>query len=632
MKPVLLLLGLSLAIQARAQVAVIPVPDSLLKGADQVVLEDHTHYSVLSRNKATLERTYTVLLINPAAIEENALNLPYDSFSKIKKASVAVQDLLGRDLQTWALKDFEDWKAGGTEIASDSRVKSLDIPAFSLPFYLQVTYEREYNGSLFYPVWSPVSAEKQGLAEATFVMSNATPDPVRYLGFRLGEPEVSTDGEATEYRWSVSNLSGFESEPYSGGLADYAPVLYTAPSAFEMDGFEGDMQTWASFGDWIRALNSGQDDFTRIQQDAFKAMFGGLPTDREKVRAVYAYLQKNMRYVSIQLGIGGWRPFPASFVHDKKYGDCKALTFYTKSILDVLEIPSFYTLVRAGAQAQSFIREEFPCASFNHVFLTVPLEGDTIWLECTSQDSPFGYLGTFTSDRNVLLVDEHGGHLIRSRVYTLDENRQVTRAQLVVREEGTTALLMDRTYSGLEIENDGFFSLFEATTQERENWLYDRLEAGIGQIADFQLKPVRGEEVPETGFTLDAQVSRFAKAASNRIFVQWNTLLSVQAPKLPDIRRQAPLVFRYPYRMIDSLEIAVPEGFIPESIPDPVLLDTPFGKYQLDIQIQDGGTFLLTRQLDRYKGEFPASDYPAFREFIQTIRKSDQKKIVWKKG
>ena len=632
MKTLLIFFCVLGVVPAWAQLDFMAIPDSLLEGSNQVVLEDHTHYSVLSREKASLERNYRVWLLNPSAIADNAIQLPYDSFSKINKAKVIVKDRVGRELQTWSLKDFDDWKAGWSEMATDSRMKTLSIPAFTLPFSIEVAYELEYKGSLFYPVWTPISEEKQSLVGATFTVTNQTDDPVRYLGYRLDEPDVHSDGGSTEYRWSVAHIKGFEDEPYSGDLADYAPVLYTAPSAFEMDGFEGDMRTWQSFGDWIRQLNTGMDDFSEAQKTTFQIMVAGLESDREKVEAVYNFLQENMRYVSIQLGIGGWRPFPASFVHEKKYGDCKALTFYAKSMLDALEIPAYYTLVRAGAHSQGFIREDFPCASFNHAFLTVLLDSDTIWLECTSQNSPFGYLGSFTSDRNVLLIDNEGGHLIHSRAYSLAENRQSTRSKLRVGADGISSLQLDRTYTGLEIENEGFFGLISATSLERENWLYDHLECGIQQIENFQLKPLLDEVVPETGFTLDAQVSGLAKINSNRIFLQWDALLFPRYGALPDIRRQGPLVVRYPFTTIDSLEVNIPAGYVPESIPEEVHLDTPFGSYHREIQALEAGSFLLIRKLERYKGTFPVSDYPAFREFIQAIRKSDQKRMVWKKG
>jgi hypothetical protein len=117
-----------------------------------------------------------------------------------------------------------------------------------------------------------------------------------------------------------------------------------------------------------------------------------IQSDKDKVRFLYRYLQQNMRYVSVQLGIGGLKPFPAMFVDQKKYGDCKALTNYMGALLRAVNIPSCYAIVNAGTNAKP-ADPKFPDNVFNHVILCVPLKNDTTWLECTSNTQPFGQLG-----------------------------------------------------------------------------------------------------------------------------------------------------------------------------------------------------------------------------------------------
>ena len=131
--------------------------------------------------------------------------------------------------------------------------------------------------------------------------------------------------------------------------------------------------------------------------------------------------------MSVQLGIGGWKPYSAAEVHRLKYGDCKGLTNYTSALLEAVGVDSHYSIVYAGRNKKD-LPQEFASIAGNHAFLTVPIGDDKIWLECTSQDAPVNYLGRFTDDRYVLEVSKKGGELIKTKKYEDEENKTITRA------------------------------------------------------------------------------------------------------------------------------------------------------------------------------------------------------------
>jgi len=142
-----------------------------------------------------------------------------------------------------------------------------------------------------------------------------------------------------------------------------------------------------------------------------------------------------MRYVSLQFGIGGYKPFTVKYVDEKKYGDCKALSNYMRYLLDVADIKSYPVLINAGYNAEP-LDPTFPKTSFNHVILCVPDKADTVWLESTSNDNKAGFLGSFTEDRLGLLLTENGGSIIKTPASRYKNNLLSSYSEIFLDEKG----------------------------------------------------------------------------------------------------------------------------------------------------------------------------------------------------
>ena len=213
------------------------------------------------------------------------------------------------------------------------------------------------------------------------------------------------------YSWKKLGATKLETQNFSLPMEDLLPTV-SITSDFKY-GIEGKSGTWSSFGNWISRLNEGTDDLPSQERMVIKKLVQGLEDKHEIVKKIYYYLQDHTTYVNVAIDVGGLKSYPASYVCEKKYGDCKALTTYMKALLASQKIDSYYTIVRAGENKKT-IDLNFPSQQFNHVILMVPTSKDTIWLENTSNALPFNYLGTFTQDRYALSIDGEKSQLIKT--------------------------------------------------------------------------------------------------------------------------------------------------------------------------------------------------------------------------
>ncbi len=176
---------------------------------------------------------------------------------------------------------------------------------------------------------------------------------------------------------SVNNLPVIEYESGAVSFESRYPCIILAATRFKMDDYEGDMTSWKNLGIWYNSLHKGLDQLPEDRKAFLKDLVKDAKDDREKVRIIYNYLQKNFRYVSIQLGIGGWKSLPANFTDQKKYGDCKGLSNYMYAALKAVGIKSYPALINAQYNKEP-LDPSFPMSGFNHVILCVPQPKDSI--------------------------------------------------------------------------------------------------------------------------------------------------------------------------------------------------------------------------------------------------------------
>ncbi|MCB0687621.1 MAG: transglutaminase domain-containing protein, partial [Saprospiraceae bacterium] len=487
-------------------------------------------------------------------------------------------------------------------------------------------YEVEYNGLFHYPSFRPVPGYEVSVDHSQFKVSAPLDLGIRFKANYLDSlPSVEKDDNQINYTWNFDHLELIKEEILSPPEEEILPIVYLAANQFEYDGYAGSMDSWNTFGQWLYDLLPHESFLSTQEKQTIHTIAASNNSTEDKIRALYEYLQSKTRYVSVQLGIGGYQPMAADKVSELGYGDCKALSNYMRVILEEAGIPSFYTIIGGGRNHSSFTFTDFPNGfQANHVILSVPLSTDTVFLECTSQKNPYGYLGSFTGNRNALMVSEQGGQLIKTTSYDLDDYLIKRREHLILNPDGSLEGNAKTLYHGVAFEN------VEGKQDESKEDARMEFLKKI-DVPGFNLKSINYQytqaPVPEMTEEVFFNIDQYAQSSNDRVFFKPNLFSrwTFQLPK--DDHRTQPVVINQPIYQVDSLVIDLPNEYMSEALIEPVDLHSDFGVFKVETILKDNQLHLV-RQLEIYRNRYAQDSYQDLRDFFKKIWKADKASVV----
>lgn len=625
----LLVLHCTFSLMAAAgdgEYAVFKIPPALLKNANAVVRLHEQYIEMQKEDRMFVREHYVITILNEEGNRFAGMFEPYDKFKEIKSVDGALYDATGNKLKSLKNKDIEDGSgSGGESLADDNRYKRHDFTNRVYPYTVEYTVEYVKKETMFFIPWVPVFSELLSVEKSVFVMEVPAGYQLRHKNFNYsGQPEIREKGGNKIYTWGLTNFESIKKEYAAPSWKHIAPYILFAPSSFVIEDYKGNMNDWAGFGKFILSLNKGRDQLPEPVKAKVAELIKGAVTTEEKVIRLYRFLQANTRYISIQLGIGGWRPLEASFVASKLYGDCKALSNYMYALLKEAGINSCYTVIKSG-DGEDDIQVDFSSSQFNHVVLSVPLPSDTLWLECTSQTQSPGYMGGFTGNRHAVMITEEGGKLVTTPRYGLNENTQVRKVKAVLSEGATLDIKANTTYRCMQ--QDDLHMMVNILSKDKvKEYLQEQLDFATYEVGRFNYKehPSRRPAIEEE---LDITVSNYATITGKRLFIVPNIMTRHGRRLTPSENRRYEVELDMEYRDIDSVEITIPAGYTAESVPPDVILDTKFGRFRSSVKIE-GNRILYFRSLDHFAGKFPANEYAELVKFYDAMYKADRAKLV----
>jgi len=603
------------------------IPDSLKKDANLVMREEYIKLSVKDKNTARYEVRQVFTVMNEQAKGYLFFSQYSDKFRVLDDAEIITYDLQGNKKNSWSKKEMNTGKYGD-ELVPEGKYTYFEVLVPSYPITVEYRYTIKFKGILSLPRYI-MQYPWRSVQHAVFEVEVPNDPGIRFKLVNTNkQPEIKQAGGTDLYRWEQQNLLSFKLEKFSGSPGNHLPQVLLAPNKFQLEDYDGDMTSWKNYGLWINELYANVSGLSEERKQFYRNMVKNAVTDDEKAAILYSYMQNNMRYVSIQLGIGGWKPFPAGFVDEKKYGDCKALSNYLKTTLDVAGIRSNLVIIYRDYEAK-MVDEKFPMNDFNHAILCIPRTKDSIWLECTSTTLPFAHLDETTLNRKAVIITENGGVLVNTPASNFQNNTESISTYIEVTEEGTASVKTSYTLTG-EGREELLMQFHDLKDDEKQRFFINKLE--WKNPDNVEISNATGKANPYLVSAKMGYEKVYSFNAGNKYFFEAR-LYPVFDEEVPEYeKRVRDYYFTTPYQVFDTTVYTFPAGFSLEALPGNKSVQFPFAQYTCNYSWDAATRTLTTIALLQIKDRvIKAADYPKLVDFKKRVLADMNEKIVMKK-
>jgi len=513
----------------------------------------------------------------------------------------------------------------------DNRMLMLFIPQVEVDSIIAFEFERRHRPRILQDVW--YFQQIYPVLSSRFELE--TPRNWEYRHRILNHAAFEPRQEGNVWVWELANLPAI---PEEEGMPPRISLAATLAVSYFPAGGDVRGQPFASW-----------DDVARWASQLMEPRFVPSPQISDTARrlaspqALGEFVQKQVRYVAIEIGIGGYQPHLASETFANRYGDCKDKVTLLRSLFRARELVLYPVLINTNRRG---VVRDFPSPlNFNHMIAAIPLPeaadledspsllehpqlGRLLLFDPTDDRTPFGQLPPPLQGTSALLVDSGRAHIIETPVASSSVNRRLLTGDFTISSNGKLlGKLLESAWGHVaELEREALQGdTHEAWMRRAENWIAGSLPGVV-----VRKMSVAGLDKPGSiSQSHEIEAPYFAQEAGELLLFR-PSLLKFSLPWPSSEQRSYPFQFRYLRTTGYYFEFQLPEGFAVDTLPEPVELVTPFATYRQ--KVTQGGTLLAsTASLEIKTLSLPAEQIPELRAFFGRVQHADDALVVLKR-
>lgn len=614
---------------------------------DAILLYSERAVTVQSADKIKTRVRVVYKILRPSGRDYGVAAVSFNAHSKISGLRGWCIPAQGKDYE---VKDKEAIevalpKIEGSELISDVKDKLLQIPAPDPGNIVGYEYEEDEQPMVLQNVW----VFQREIPARELHYSLQLPAGWEYKASWINYPEIKpTQGGNNQWEWVVSDVKAIRQEaamPPFEGIAGQMIVSFFPQGGASANGFT----SWQEMGIWYRNLTNGRRDASPEIAQQVAAITASAHTPLEKMKALAQFVQHDIRYVAIELGIGGWQPHPAPDVFAHRYGDCKDKATLLSSMLSRIGIESYYVVINSE---RGSVTPSVPAnvGGFNHVVLAIklpanfsdpslvatiqhPVLGPLLYFDPTNELTPFGQIGGCLQANYGLLVTAAGGELVELPKQPSSMNGIERTGKLTLDPLGTLTGEVNETRVGDRAWSERWRLRTVTKSADRIKPIEDLL---AGSLSLFTITKASVDNLDLTdhpfGFHYTFEAKNYAKNAGGLLLVR-PRVLGVKTSGILETKepRKFPIEFEGPSRDTDTFEITIPAGYVVDDVPPPVDADYSFASYHAKTEV-NGNLIHYRRTLEVKELSVPVARADELKKFYRTIAGDERNTVVLKAG
>ncbi len=621
-----------------------PLPEHDEK-TDAVLLYSERSINVQSIDKIKSHVRIVYKILRPSGRDYGVALVSFNAHGKVNGLKGWCIPAQGKDYE---IKDKDGLevslpKVEGSELVSDVRAKVVQIPAADPGNIVGYEYDEEEQPMVLQSVWR-VQREIPG-RELHFSLQ--LPAGWEYKATWINYPETKpTQGGSNQWNWVVGDVKAIRKEaemPPIEGVAGQMIVSYFPAGGASLNGFS----SWQEMGKWYLNLTNGRRDASPQITQQVSSLTASSSTPLAKMKSLASFVQHDIRYVAIELGIGGWQPHPASEVFTHHYGDCKDKATLLSSMLSQIGVESFYVVINSE---RGSVGPHMPATVgvFNHVVLAIKLPpgvsdsslvakvehprlGTLLYFDPTNELTPFGEIGGYLQENYGLLVTSEGGELVELPKQAPAMNSIARSATLTLDSTGNLKGEVHETRLGDRASAERWRLRNISKSADQIKPIEDLL---AGSLSLFHINQASILNLHQTdqpfGFHYAFEAQSYAKNAGGLLLVR-PRVLGVKSSGILETKepRRFPIEFDGPARDTDSFDISIPAGYVVDDVPPPVDADYGFASYHAKTEVK-GNVIHYTRTYEIKELSVPVARADELKKFYRIIAGDERSTVVLK--
>lgn len=487
--------------------------------------------------------------------------------------------------------DAVETSAFSESLYADTRYKLLQIPASQPGSVIGYEYQQRQRPSVLQAVWS--FQDQIPVRQARFVLE--LPQNWSYTAYWRNHAVVNPQQAGqNRWTWELANIEPIQLEPQMPTWRSVAGQLGISFASNSHAAPESSHSTWAQVGRWYAQLTSDRREVTPQIREKTRELVTGANDPMEKIRRLASYVQHSIRYVAIEIGIGGFQPHAAHEVLANGYGDCKDKVTLLSAMLREAGLDSYYVLIN---DAREYLAPDFPSpVGFNHAILAIRVPqqtggglfatlshtrlGPLLLFDPTDSSTPLGYLPATLQSNYALLVTDGDGELVKLPLLSPSTNRLLRVATLTLDKSGSLKGTVEEARNGIAATSlkERLLHLPKAQRQKVfENLLSELVDgavltsASVSDLNDFSAA---------LSIKYDLTAHAFAQRAGDLFLFRACALGRTRSDVLEGEPRKHAVVFSNSVLESDVFSISFPAEYAIDELPQHVNYKYPFATYK----------------------------------------------------